>query len=39
VEETERLATLAASSDIVVVNHLPKDSPSPLYSFGALGDR
>ena len=36
VEETERLATIAASSNTVVVIHPPEDRPSPLYSLGAL---
>ena len=38
VEETERLATIAAGSDTVVVIHPLDDRPSPLYSLGALRD-
>ena len=34
VEETERLATIAAGSDTVVVIHPLKDRPSPLHSLG-----
>ena len=34
VEETERLATIAAGSDTVVVIHPLDDRPSPLYSLG-----
>ena len=34
VEETERLAATAASSDTVIVIHPLEDRPSPLYSSG-----
>ena len=34
VEETERLATIAADSGTVVIIHPQEDRPSPLYSFG-----
>ena len=34
VEETERLATAASSSDTVIVIHPLEDRPSPLYSSG-----
>ena len=34
VEETERLATIAADSDTVVVIHPLEDRPSPLFSLG-----
>ena len=34
VEETERLATISAGSDTVVVIHPLDDRPSPLYSLG-----
>ena len=33
-EETERLATIAADSDTVVVIHPLEDRPSPLFSLG-----
>ena len=38
VEETERLATIAAGSDTVVVIHPLEDRPSPLYSLGHCED-
>ena len=38
VEETERLATIAAGSDTVVVIHPLEDRPSPLYSSGHCED-
>jgi hypothetical protein len=38
VEETERLATTAASSDTVIVIHPLEDRPSPLYSSQHMGD-
>jgi len=34
VDETERLATIAAGSDTVVIIHPLEDRPSPLYSLG-----
>ena len=37
VEETERLATIAASSDTVIIIHPLEDRPSPLYSLGHWG--
>ena len=38
VEETERLAIIAAGSGTVVIIHPQEDRPSPLYSLGALRD-
>ena len=34
VEETERLATIAAGSGEVIIIHPLEDRPSPLYSLG-----